>query len=107
MDSILAPNVDGTYTTVFGRDKKGLFLQRLDDGVYLFRHTSSGLALFYFKGERDEAGEVLASVSESYDFLRDSTWVLKGQTDLQHILLAFGLERSWFRRAWHYHFIRS
>jgi len=102
MDTILAPAVDGTYQTVFGREERGLFRQRLEERRYLFRHAASGLSLFHFVGEPNQAEKILRELSEAYDFHRDSTWVLKGQAEIHRLLAHLGLGREWLHRAWHY-----
>lgn len=102
MDTILASSADGTFQTIYGWNRKGLFLQRVAQERYLFRHTGSGLSLFHFIGSHDCAIRLHQEFSEAYDFLRDSTWVLKGQGELQRMLAQSGLKKRWFNRTWHY-----
>lgn len=102
MDSILAPTVDGTYQRVFGQQIKGLFLQRLESGRFLFRHAGSGLSLFYFLGTPRQATDLLQHLVERFDFQRDSVWVLKNQSEIHFLLRSFPLGRRWLFRAWHY-----
>ena len=108
MDSISAPTPEGTYQTVFGRACNGLFLQRLgrveaDMERFCFRHEGSGLSLFYFLGSESSARQVLERLSELYDFQRDSSWVLKTQSEInRHLQVSLRLSRRWLYRAWHY-----
>lgn len=107
MDSIFAPGIDGTYQELFGRTVAGLFCQRLEKDRFLFRHEASGLSLFYFIGSEKQAGSVQTELAGNYDFHRDSTWVLKGQSEIHSLLRAMGLKRRWLFRAWHYEFPRA
>lgn len=102
MDSISAPTAEGTYQTIYGVQENGLFLQRLDAERYVFRHAASGLSLFYFLGAQPTARALLERLSKRYDFQRDSTWVLKSQSEIHRQLQALGLTRRWLHRAWHY-----
>ena len=102
MDSISAPTAEGTYQTVFGRQERGLFLQRIESERYCFRHSASGLSLFYFMGNEKDARTLLEQLAERYDFQRDSTWVLKSQGEIHRQLQSLGLKRRWLNRAWHY-----
>ena len=102
MDSILAPSSDGTFHTIFGKQNRGLFLQRLQEERFVFRHAASGLSLFYLLAQESQARLLLNLLSERYDFQRDSTWVLKSQGELHQQLLNLGLGRTWCHRAWHY-----
>lgn len=102
MDSILAPSSDGSFHSIFGKQNRGLFLQRLQEERFVFRHAASGLSLFYFLGPEPSAQLILCLLSEHYDFQRDSTWVLKSQGELHQHLTGLGLSRVWVHRAWHY-----
>ena len=102
MDSIFAPGIDGTYQQLYGSLDRGLFFHRLEQSRYLFRHAASGLSLFYFLGCDKSARDVLAKLAGAYNFHRDSTWVLKGQSEIHALLKDFGLRRRWLYRAWHY-----
>ena len=95
MDSILAPTSDGTFQWVFGHSTDGLFLHRLDKERFLFRHSGSGLSLFYFSGSFLQARELQKQIAARYNFCRDSTWVLKGQSEIHALLLDLGLSRRW------------
>lgn len=102
MDSIFAPGIDGTYQELYGYLDRGLFFHRLEQTRYLFRHAASGLSLFYFLGSEKAARDVLSGLAGAYNFHRDSTWVLKGQSEIHALLKKFGLRRRWLYRAWHY-----
>ena len=102
MDSLLAPGADGNYHTYFGKAEQGLFVHRVEEGRYLFRHQGSGHSLFFFLGESESAHRLLASISGKYDFCRDSTWVFKGLSEIHALLLLEGLTRAWLHRSWHY-----
>lgn len=104
MDCILAPTVDGSYQKLFGRARGGLFFHRLERQRFLFRHQASGLSLFHFLGERNQAEWLQHFLIERYNFCRDSTWVLKGQGELHSLLTRSGLTRTWMQRSWHYRF---
>lgn len=107
MDTILAPGIDGIYQELFGRTYKGLFVHRLEEGRFLFRHSASGLSLFHFLGTVTIVHELQGTLADSYDFHRDSTWVLKGQAEIHRRLMTLGLRRRWLFRAWHYEYQSS
>ena len=107
MDSIIAPSIDGTFQTLYGREYRGLFLQSLEPARFLFRHSSSGLSLFYATGTQDEARALQENLVQLYNFQRDSTWVLKGQGELHLILQRLGLNKQWRQRAWHYELVEG
>jgi hypothetical protein len=102
MDSILVPIADGTFQRVYGCVVAGLFLQRLENGRFLARHAASGLSLFHFLGPDTAARRLQLDLAGRYDFERDSTWVMKGQSEIHSILVETGLERRWLYRSWHY-----
>ena len=104
MDTILAPGTDGVYQELYGTTYKGLFVHRLEKGRFLFRHAGSGLSLFHFLGDVSALHELQSALADSYDFHRDSTWVLKGQAEIHRQLTVLGLRRRWLFRAWHYEY---
>ena len=102
MIKILAPDESGHFGYVYGQNHRGLFLQTLSANRAAFRHSRSGLTLFFHLGSSNDRNALLTSLPKLYDFERDSTWVLKGLGRLHELLLEQGLSRRWFERAWHY-----